>query len=142
MTRENVYQRVARLIDEAVAAGEASSPTSFLKQVKISSSFLPALKERTRLDPNAKVKIGHAARLAKRLGVTVDYINDGRIAMPTIEDKYESRGLTMMAMRILGYPESAVRSVLTIDPGHDPGMEYWRALIEAETARIRSGGPR
>jgi hypothetical protein len=136
---ENVAERLERLFDQAVAAGQYGSHAQILKAAGLTTGWFSELKGRVRRKPAAGISGKTAAALATALGVSTSAVlgtEDERVPVGEA-DPYPDRFWAVQAARALQYPEAAIRVVLTEDPGRDPGRLYWFRRIEAESESLR-----
>lgn len=132
--QEKLSDRITRLWR---STGRYSSEREFLRRCKISEGYLTQFRAREKTVPGASFHSTQASRMAAELGVTVaDLLGTSRLHGAPGGDRHPSRTAAIGAARLLGYPESAIESVLADDPERDPGPLYWFRRIEAAGAAI------
>lgn len=90
---------------------------------------------------SATVDASTLAALARAANVSLDWLWFGR-GLPTSpgidlepDPKYPTRGIAVAAARLYGFRSEAIARVMAEDRfDDDPGLDYWRARLEAENA--------
>jgi hypothetical protein len=104
---------------------------------------------RFRADPEgASVDAGVLAALARAANVSLDWLWFGR-GLPTVsgidlapDPKYSTRAIAVAAAKLYGFRSEAVARVMAEDRfAEDPGLDYWRARLEAENAAVVPAEP-
>ena len=136
MQRENILERLERLMDEAIRSGRYVSRSEILRKEGISSGYIGEFRGRIAKDPKAGMTSTMLAKFARALDVTEQELVRGTTQeeAPLI-DVYPERAWAVNAARSLKLPEAAIRAVMTEDPGRDPGRMYWFRRIESEAER-------
>lgn len=71
------------------------------------------------------------AALAKAADVSFEWLATGRFSVEIAEDwRYPSRPRALAAAKIVGYPQSTIAAVASVDDlAADPGVDYWLSLL-------------
>jgi hypothetical protein len=136
VAKENILQRIRRLVAESVRAGRYPSSTAALRAAGLSTGFFGELSKRLASDPEAGMTDRTAKALAEVLGVDVQTILSGETEASTLVDVYPERSAAVEAARKLQLPEAAIQLVLKENPGGSPSAMYWFRRIESEAERV------
>lgn len=135
MRDETTHERLSRLIQNAVKAGQFRSQTQVLEAAGLSSGYMGELKKRCESDPQAPMTTATAVSLAQALGVSLYDVTGEPQVLADSDDEDPERASAVRAAREMHLPEAAIQAVLRERPGSGD-RRYWWLRIETVASQL------